>query len=177
MSFRSRHTRHFLSAAVPGLAILLATASAAQEAGNGTGLPLPRFVSLKSDDVNVRRGPGQEYEIAFTYVKAGLPVEITQEFDNWRKIRDSEGAEGWVFHSLLSGKRTALVAPWDRSGPFPAYASADTSSGVVAYLEPKVIADVVECTGAWCEITVKGYDGWIQQERLWGVYPDEEFEE
>ena len=177
MSFTSRNTCLFLSAAVPGLAIFLASVSVAQESGNGTGLPLPRFVSLKSNDVNVRRGPGQEYEIAFTYVKAGLPVEITQEFDNWRKIRDSEGAEGWVFHSLLSGKRTALVAPWDKSGPFPTYASADTGSGVVAYLEPKVIADVVECTGAWCEITVKGYDGWIQQERLWGVYPDEQFEE
>ena len=65
-------------------------------------------------------GPGQEYDVAFTFVRAGLPVEITQEFDNWRKIRDSEGSEGWVFHSLLSGKRTALVAPWDKSGPVPA---------------------------------------------------------
>ena len=99
--------------------------AAAQDPARGTGLPLPRFVSLKSDDVNVRRGPGQEYDVAFTFVRAGLPVEITQEFDNWRKIRNSEGAEGWVFHSLLSGKRTALVAPWDKSGPFPAYASAD----------------------------------------------------
>jgi SH3-like domain-containing protein len=152
-------------------------AALAQDPAEGTGLPLPRFVSLKSDDVNVRRGPGQEYDIAFTFVRAGLPVEITQEFDNWRKIRDSEGSEGWVFHSLLSGKRTALVAPWDKSGPFPAYAGADPKAAVVAYLEPKVIADVVECTGAWCEISVKGYDGWMEQERLWGVYPDEKFEE
>jgi SH3-like domain-containing protein len=159
----------------------VATASvsgaAAQNPAGGTGLPLPRFVSLKSDDVNVRRGPGQEYDIAFTFVRAGLPVEITQEFDNWRKIRDSEGSEGWVFHSLLSGKRTVLVAPWDKSGPFPAYASADAKAAVVAYLEPKVIADVVECTGSWCEISVKGYEGWIEQDRLWGVYPDEKFEE
>jgi SH3-like domain-containing protein len=152
-------------------------AHAQEDPAGGTGLPLPRFVSLKSDNVNVRRGPGQEYEIAFTFVKTGLPVEITQEFDNWRKIRDSEGAEGWVFHSLLSGKRTALVAPWDKSGPFPAYAEAEAGASVVAYLEPKVIADVEQCTGAWCEITVKGYDGWIEQERLWGVYPDERFEE
>ena len=93
------------------------------------GLPLPRFVSLKSNDVNVRRGPGQEYDVAYTYVRAGLPVEITQEFDNWRKIRDSEGAEGWVFHSLLAGKRTALVAPWEKSGPFAAYASARRQGG------------------------------------------------
>ena len=157
------------------LAILSARVALAQDPAEGTGLPLPRFVSLKSDDVNVRRGPGQEYDVAFTFVRAGLPVEITQEFDNWRKIRDSEGSEGWVFHSLLSGKRTALVAPWDNTGPFPAHAIADPKSPVVAYLERKVVADIAQCTGAWCEISVKGYDGWIEQERLWGVYPAETF--
>jgi SH3-like domain-containing protein len=175
-----RESRHITAAsfAVFLAGALLLTASAeAQDPSLGTGLPLPRFVSLKSDDVNVRRGPGQEYDVAFTFVRAGLPVEITQEFDNWRKIRDSEGSEGWVFGSLLSGKRTALVAPWDKSGPFPAYATADAEAAVVAYLEPKVIADIERCTGAWCEISVKGYDGWIEQERLWGVYPDEAFEE
>ena len=176
MKHEFRHRLPSLAAAL-ALGANLTAGAAAQDPGDGTGLPLPRFVSLKSDDVNVRRGPGQEYEIAFTFVKAGLPVEITQEFDNWRKIRDSEGAEGWVFGSLLSGKRTALVAPWDRSGPFPAYSRADAASSVVAYLEPKVIADVEQCTGAWCEISVKGYDGWIEQDRLWGVYPDEQFEE
>ena len=154
-------------------------AAGAQDAdpSRGTGLPLPRFVSLKSDDVNVRRGPGQEYEVAFTFVRAGLPVEITQEFDNWRKIRDSEGSEGWVFHSLLSARRTALVAPWERQGQFPALSSADASAATVALLEPRVMADVEECTGAWCLISVAGHSGWIEQEMLWGVYPNEEFEE
>src|SRR6476619_7352914 len=80
-------------------AALVAGGAAAEDKSRGTGLPLPRFVSLKSNDVNVRRGPGQEYDVAYTYVRAGLPVEITQEFDNWRKIRDSDGVEGWVFHS------------------------------------------------------------------------------
>ena len=159
-----------------GLAILAGSA-AAQDPSRGTGLPLPRFVSLKSDNVNVRRGPGQEYDVAYTYVRADLPVEITQEFDNWRKIRDSEGSEGWVFHSLLAGKRTALVAPWDKGGPFPAHVSADPKAAIVAYLEPKVIADVDQCTGTWCEISVKGYDGWIEQDKLWGVYPNEVFKQ
>lgn len=160
------------------LAILpISEGALAQDPAEGTGLPLPRFVSLKSDNVNVRRGPGQEYDIAFTFVRAGLPVEITQEFDNWRKIRDSEGSEGWVFGSLLTGKRTALVAPWDKTGPFPAYASADPKSPIVAYLEPKVIAEVGQCTGSWCAVFVQGYEGWIEQDRLWGVYPNEEFEE
>lgn len=154
-----------------------ATAATAQDDRRGTGLPLPRFVSLKSDNVNVRRGPGQEYDIAFTFVRAGLPVEITQEFDNWRKIRDSDGAEGWVFHSLLSGARTALVAPWEESGPFAARRRADGTSPVVVYLQPGVITQVEECTGTWCRVNVQGYEGWIAQERLWGVYPDELFED
>jgi SH3-like domain-containing protein len=147
------------------------------EGRRGTGLPLPRFVSLKSDEVNVRRGPGEEYEVAFKFVRAGLPVEITQEFDNWRKIRDSEGSEGWVFHSLLAGKRTALVAPWEREGQFPAHSRAENDAPVVAYLAPRVIADVEQCTGEWCAVSVQEYEGWVAQESLWGVYPREVFEE
>src|SRR3954471_4195077 len=129
------------AAALVLLAALHPGGVGAQDKTRGTGLPLPRFVSLKSSDVNVRRGPGQEYDVAYTYVRAGLPVEITQEFDNWRKIRDSDGVEGWVFHSLLAGKRTALVAPWEKSGTIAAHASADPKATVVAYLEPKVIAE------------------------------------
>ena len=157
---------------VPSLA---PEAIAQDDKTRGTGLPLPRFVSLKSDEVNVRRGPGLEYDVAFTFIRERLPVEITQEFDTWRKIRDSEGAEGWVSHGLLSGERTALVAPWDTSGPFPALASADPKANVIAYLEPKVIADVDACRSGWCLISAGGYEGWIEQERLWGVYPNEEF--
>ena len=159
------------------LFVALMLGAAAQEERRGTGLPLPRFVSLKSDNVNVRRGPGQEYDIAFTFVHAGLPVEITQEFDNWRKIRDSEGAEGWVFHSLLSGERTALVTPWEAGGPFAARRRADGGSEVVFYLEPRVITRVEECTGTWCRVGVQGFEAWIEQERLWGVYPDEVFKD
>jgi SH3-like domain-containing protein len=172
-----RHFRLLVLALVAAVLAAQAGPAAAQEERRGTGLPLPRFVSLKSDNVNVRRGPGQEYGIAFTFVRAGLPVEITQEFDTWRKIRDSEGAEGWVFHSLLSGKRTTLVSPWEKGGPFPARSSADSQATVVAYLEPRVIADVEECTGTWCLLSVQGHEGWIEQERLWGVYPNEVFKE
>ena len=146
-------------------------------AARGTGLPLPRFVSLKSASVNVRRGPGQDYDVAFTFVRAGLPVEITHEFDNWRKIRDSDGSEGWVFHSLLSGQRTALVAPWEPKGQFAAHRKADGSAGIVAYLQPRVVAGVRQCTGQWCLVAGEGYQGWIEQQKLWGVYPDEQFKE
>ena len=161
------------------LIILGGTAAAQESQGDrrGSGLPLPRFVSLKSDNVNVRGGPGQDYDIVFTFVRAGLPVEIVQEFDTWRKIRDSEGSEGWVFHSLLSGKRTALIAPWEKNGQFAAHGSAEASAIVVAYLQPRVIADVEQCSGAWCRVKGEGFEGWIEQTRLWGVYPEEQFEE
>lgn len=160
--------------APPPLPPLGAGAASAQATGP-SGLPLPRFVSLKSDRINVRRGPGQNYDIAFVFVKAGLPVEIVQEFDNWRKIRDSEGSEGWIFHSLLSGVRTALVAPWESEGRFEAHAEPDAAARIVAYLEPRVMVDVGECDGTWCEISVGDVDGFVEQERLWGVYPNEEF--
>ena len=169
-----------LPSLLPALAVaaVLAAApplAAAQDARRGTGLPLPRFVSLKAETAHVRRGPGQEYEVAFTFVRSDVPLEITQEFDTWRKIRDSEGAEGWIFHSLLSGDRTALVAPWADAGPFPMRRDAETQARVVAYLQPRVVVDVEECTGTWCRIGVEGYEGWFEQERLWGVYPDETF--
>lgn len=169
-------------AALAVAAALAALPASAQETSGqdrvrGTDLPLPRFVSLKSDKVNVRRGPGEEYEVAFTFLKSGLPVEITQEFDTWRKIRDSDGEEGWVYHSLLSGKRTALVSPWQQTGLFPARASAETDGQVVAYLEPRVIVDVESCSGTWCKVAVGGYEGWIEQSRLWGVYPNEKVDE
>ena len=161
-----------------------AAAAGHGEAGAGqasprraTGLPLPRYVSLKSSNVNVRRGPGQEYDIAFTFVRAGLPVEITQEFDTWRKIRDSEGSEGWVLHSLLSGKRTAVVAPWQSDGQFSAHRRADGSAAVVAYLQPRVVAEVERCDGDWCLLKGESFEGWMEQERLWGVYPQEKFED
>lgn len=145
--------------------------------GAATGLRIPRFVSLKSDNVNVRVGPSREHGVAWRYVRAGMPVEVTQEFDNWRRIRDYEGAEGWVFHALLSGVRTAIVAPWDKSGtPVAIYASAAQTAAITAKLEPGVQGNVSACDGRWCHIDGARFDGWIAQTALWGVYPDEAFE-
>ena len=115
-----------------------------------TGLPVPRFVSLKSDRVNVRLGPSREHDIAWTFVQSGLPVEIIQEFENWRRIRDWEGKQGWVFHSLLSGRRTALVTPWEKDNRTPLRARSQSDADIVAELEPFVLAAVGECAGGWC---------------------------
>ena len=142
-------------------------------AGPVSGLPVPRYVSLKSDHVNVRGGPTKDNDVSWVYTKAGLPVEITAEFENWRRVRDSEGAEGWVYHSLLSGRRTAVVTLKSKDDLTPLYDSADRSSAVAARLQSGVVANVKRCTGGWCRITGTGFDGWIEQQRLWGVYADE----
>ena len=138
-----------------------------------SGLALPRFVSLKAGRVNVRVGPGDDYKVAWVFTRSALPVEIIQEFDTWRRIRDSDGQMGWVFHSLLSGKRTAVVTPWAKGDPLPLRARATGDAAVTAYLQPGVEAAVDRCKGGWCDLSGEGFSGWIEQSQLWGVYPDE----
>jgi SH3-like domain-containing protein len=144
--------------------------------GPVSGLPIPRFVSLKSDKVNVRRGPANDQDVAWVFSRAGLPVEITAEWDNWRRIRDQDGAEGWVFHSLLSGRRTALIEPWSKEATLPLRRNGSSDATVVAMLQPKVLASVSACDGSWCRIWGDGFDGWMQQDKLWGIYPGEQFD-
>jgi len=143
-----------------------------------SGLPIPRFVSLKADKVNVRGGPTKDHDVTWVYNRAGLPVEVTAEFENWRRIRDWEGSEGWVYHSLLSGRRTATVSPNDKNKEevLPLYDKPDAHATLVAKLQVGVLGSVKRCSGGWCRISGEKFDGWIQQERLWGVYPDEKLE-
>ena len=149
---------------------------AALPTGAVSGLPVPRFVSLKSDRVNVRGGPNKDQDVRWVYTRAGMPVEVTAEFENWRRVRDWEGSEGWVYHSLLSGKRTAVVVPTLKDDLVPLYESADVKSGVVARLQSGVLAQLKSCDGTWCQIAGKNFNGWIRQERLWGAYPNEKVE-
>ncbi|HWM80814.1 MAG TPA: SH3 domain-containing protein [Pseudolabrys sp.] len=150
-------------------------APAAGNLGTGTasGLPLPRFVSLKSDRVNVRAGPNKDHEVRWVYTRPGMPVEIIAEFENWRRIRDWEGSEGWVYHSLLSGRRTAIVVPSLQADLVPLFADPEADAAVVAKLQSGVLASIKSCSGTWCRISGKGFDGWMRQERLWGAYPGE----
>jgi len=141
-----------------------------------SGLPLPRFVSLKADKINVRRGPSSEHQVAWVFQRKGLPVEITAEFENWRRIRDSDGDEGWVYQSMLSGKRMALVAPWRKQEAVPMYASPTNAAGLVAMVKAGVVATIEDCTGDWCSLSASGYQGWISQAMLWGAYPGEQIE-
>ena len=146
-------------------------AAFAQQVGTVTGLPLPRYASLKTDRVNLREGPSKEHPTTWVFQRAGLPVEITAEFETWRKVRDSEGTEGWVLHSLLSGRRTALVAPGKKKETFKTFTSASDRADLAATLESGVIVNIRSCDGAWCYVDGEGFKGYIQQSNLWGVYP------
>jgi SH3-like domain-containing protein len=174
--------RGTLGAKLIGLLAMLAMAPAVAAQGDGqpgqSGLPVPRFVSLKSERVNVRSGPNRDNQVDWVYTRTGLPVEIIGEYDNWRHIRDWEGAEGWVLHSLLSGKRTGIVAaPAKKTDDVvPIYASADLTSAVTARLQSGVLATLKRCDGKWCRISGTGFDGYIEEERLYGVYPGEKVE-
>lgn len=162
------------------LAFSAVAANAAEQVavGPASGLPVPRFVSLKTDKVNVRLGPAKDHEVAWVYSRSALPVEVIAESDNWRRIRDWEGAEGWVYHSLLSGRRTALVSPQSKGKDvlLPLHAKPDAKSGVSAKLEGGVLGTVKRCGDGWCRIAGEGFDGWIEQQRLFGVYPNEKVE-
>src|ERR1700735_3328117 len=113
--------------------------AAKDSASTTSGLPVPRYVSLKSDHVNVRAGPTKDNDVAWIYTRSGLPVEITAELENWRRVRDSEGAEGWVYHSLLSGRRTAVVTMKSKDGLAPLYDRADQTSAIAARLPGRAV--------------------------------------
>lgn len=134
-----------------------------------TGLPVPRYVSLRSDEVNLRTGPGVRYPIEWIFQKRHLPVEVLAEFEQWRKIRDWQGTEGWVFESMLSGARYAVVTGAIRV----LHSERDPKSPPVARLEPGVIAQLLECDGQWCRLDSDGFKGWMLRSDFWGVYPNE----
>jgi SH3-like domain-containing protein len=175
-----RRMIHWSARALLSILVVLsmteARSASLDQVGPSTGLPLPRYVSLKSDRVNLREGPSQDHQTIWVFQRAGLPVEITAESDNWRRIRDSEGTEGWVSQSLLSGRRTVLVAPWKKE-TLILYAKPSETSEIVAKLQAGVLGNVRKCDGgSWCSIFGDGFSGYIQQSNLWGVYPNEKVE-
>jgi SH3-like domain-containing protein len=165
--------------------VALAPEPALAAPDNPSGLPVPRFVSTRSEPINVRVGPGTKYDIAWVYVKAGLPVEIVAEFDVWRKIRDVDGSEGWVHQNLLIGNRAGYVAPWAKGEEIPLRNRAGEDGGIRAYLTPGYKVDISSCDGTWCAVSATDhpesgrpatYAGYLPQSELWGVYKGEKFD-
>lgn len=143
------------------------------DVGAVTGLKVPRYVSLRSDTVYVRAGPGMRYPVKWVYERRGYPLQVIQEFDTWRKIRDVDGEEGWVHQSLLSGTRHVLV---QGDKVMTLYKKADSGARPVAQIETGVVAKLNECADNWCQVSASGYDGWLLKSSLWGVYEHEESE-
>lgn len=146
-------------------------ARAATEHGRGpeTGLPLPRYVSLKAGEGNVRRGPSLSHRIDWVYRHRALPLQVTAEFGHWRRVRDRDGAGGWVHYSLLSGVRTVLV----EKDMAALRLQPSENAAAVARAEAGVVARLGACRPRWCRITAGGERGWIEKSALWGVDPDE----
>ena len=140
-------------------------AQAAEERGPVTNLPLPRFVSMKAGEGNVRRGPSLTHRIDWVYTRRDMPLEITAEYGHWRRVRDREGAGGWVHYSLLSGVRTVIV----EEDMLDIRSRPDVAAPVEARLRAGVIAYLGECAQDWCELQAGGYDGWARCSVLWGV--------
>lgn len=151
---------------------ILAESNAETLRGSVTNLPIPRFVSLKTSEGNVRRGPSLRHRIDWVFKHKGMPLEITGEFGHWRQVRDRDGVGGWVHYSLLSGARTAIVDV-DLSA---LHTRADTESQINAYLEVGVIARIETCGLEWCRVKADGIRGWTLKNNLWGVRPDETVE-
>lgn len=139
--------------------------------GRVSDLPIPRFVSLRTQPVNMRTGPGIRYPVTWVYQRRTLPVEVTDEFDTWRRVRDPDGAEGWVHQSMLSGQRTGIL-----KGPVsPLYKGSTFSSAVVAQLSPEVVMTIDRCPQQvdFCLVEAGGRKGWLQRGLFWGLYDGE----
>lgn len=140
--------------------------------GTNTGMHLPRYASLKSDDVNMRVGPAERYPVKWTYKRRELPVKIEREFDIWRLVEDMDGIQGWVHQATLTGRRTFVVTgTQDRT----LRADASETADAVAVLKPGVVGRIKGCEAgkAWCQVQVQDYRGWLRRGDVWGVDANE----
>jgi SH3-like domain-containing protein len=169
---------------LPALLVALAPAAIAA-AETPSGLPLPRFVTTRSTPINVRVGPGTKYDVSWIYKVAGTPVEIIQEFDVWRKIRDVDGSEGWVHQNMLSGNRAGFIVPDASIERVALRSGAADDAGVSAWVGPGFLVKIQSCDGSWCQVTAtdhptgghpSAYSGYVPETDLWGVYRGESFD-
>ena len=151
-------------------ALLIAPAALPGAARAQENLPLPRFVSLKADEVNMRAGPGESYPVEWVYTRKGLPVEIIKEYDQWREVRDVDGTKGWVHRVMLSGLRTVQVTGTNQR---TAYDKPSADGRPVFRADPGVQGTLIGCEPGWCRIEVSGVKGWMAMGDLWGVYPED----
>lgn len=153
--------------AVTAICVALAplAGALATELGPVTNRPLPRFVSMKAGEANVRRGPSRSHRIDWVFKHRGMPLVVTAEYGHWRYVQDHDGLGGWVHYAMLSGARTALVTDQIvdlRRRP-------NTSSPVSARAEQDVVVRIRECAPNWCRVSTGGHSGWVESKALWGA--------
>ena len=141
---------------------------AAQTQGQVTGLPMPRFVSLKTSQANVRRGPSVDNRIDWQFVRRGMPLQVIAEYDNWRNVRDRDGLGGWIHFALLSGVRTVIVEGEDAQ----LHREPRTDAPLAAIAEVGVVARLGDCADGWCAIETGGVEGWVVETAIWGLDRD-----
>ena len=139
-----------------------------------SGPPVPRFASLKSDKVQLHHGPGADFPVAWVFRRAGLPVDITRETEAWSEVRDAEGTTGWVWTTALSRRRTALVlgqkkAEQGQQETVPLRDDDSANASTIANVEAGVLANIIDCNGRWCRISVGTFRGYVEQSKLWGT--------
>jgi SH3-like domain-containing protein len=138
-----------------------------------SGLPVPRFVSLKSNEVYLREGPSPQHKVEWVYVRRGLPVEVIAEYDVWRRIRDADGVVGWVHKGMIDGRRSVLMTG---SSDIAMRDAAAADGAIVAYAKPGVVARLKSCGGSFCTVEAKSIEAYVSRDRVWGVYDDETVE-
>lgn len=151
------------------VALLVASAAMSQERGPVTNLPIPRFVSMKAVEANVRRGPSLTHRIDWVFKHRNMPLEIIAEYGHWRRVRDMDGAGGWVHFTLLSGVRTVVVT----QDGLELRSQAKANASPVAQLQIGVIARLNDCNIDWCQLEAQGYKGWAPKTAFWGAGADE----
>jgi len=159
--------RQGMSAAIiAACAALFLTAASADTSAVGpdSNLPVPRFVSLKTEGANGRHGPGLDHPVDWVYEHAGLPLRVTAESGPWRRVVDPGGTEVWMHAQNLDARRTAYVT---RAASLRRQAREGAQP--VAYLQPGVIGALTGCDGSWARFAVGGRVGWVEASSLWGV--------
>lgn len=160
------------------------SAPAEERVGPVTKLPMPRYVSLDASEINLRRGPGLDYRVDWVYRAPGLPVRVIDEFRHWRRIVDHEDGDGWVYHALISGRRTAVVisagvllreAPAGAALGAPCAELVARGQGAVACAEKGAILALLACEHHWCRVEADGHSGWVPKEAIWGADAEEVF--
>ena len=161
----------FRTAVFMALALIAGTITsvAASDRGKVTNLPIPRFVSLKAEEGNARRGPSLSHRIDWVFQRRNMPLRVTGEHGHWRRVQDRDGQGGWVHYSLISGARHVIV----ENDMTPLNVKPDQSSPVNAYVESGVVARLGKCDLDWCRVSAKGAKGWVPKKVLWGVLPEE----